>query len=238
VNSSTKLPALALLVALGITRAEPVPVVDRTVHLSWNFAGQPIPKYDNGLLLARDSDHTTLRTFGMNGAIRNVVRLSLPDATLIQAHGVAASPEGMMAVSASAKNSDGVRVSIIVWLDESGRTVRVVRTSPFEPFHLAFASEGTLWAAGREHEPDFRDKPDYGVLRQYDREGRPLRSVLAKSTFELPKGYPAASSFLVASSGRIVFYSETASEWVELSLLGEVIERWKTTGIPPDALAT
>jgi hypothetical protein len=124
-------------------------------------------------------------------------------------------------------------VSTIVWIDPAGKIRSVVRTSPFAAFHVAFANDGTLWAVGRISNASFEDEPNHDILRQYDAEGRVLRTMLPSGGFSSDGKHPAYRSFLATSNDRIGLYCATANEWVELSLTGDVIGRWKTTGGPP-----
>jgi hypothetical protein len=223
--------ALALTGGMGASS----PKVEKSATIPWEFGNQPIPEYQNGLLLARDTDHRTVRFFDTTGKLRGHVVLSVPDAAVTSTRSMAAAPDGGVAVAASVKNADGASASVIIWLNASGGVERVVRTTPFAAFHLAFAGDGTLWAVGREHDTRFEHTAEHNILRRYDRQGRVVSSLLPKTSFHVPPGpwHPASQSWLTASGDRVGFYSVTAGEWVEASLSGEILGRWKPGGIKP-----
>ncbi len=182
--------------------------------------------------MAYDSDHATLRAFDDAGVPAAITKLVLPEATAVVVRDVAVSPSGDFVVAASAQNGAGSLSSVIAWTDRQGRLIRAVRTSPFAAFLVTFASDGTLWAAGRVHDELFRDTPHHDVIRVYDQQGRFIRSLLPSESFAASKWHPARGSYLVSGKDRIGLFSASTSEWVEMRLSGEVLGRWKIAPPP------
>lgn len=206
--------------------------VVRSQVLSWDFSGQPIPRYKSGFLVAYDSDHATMRAFDKTGALVAVAKLTLPEATTVMIRDVAVAPNGDFVAAVSAQNVSGALSSAIAWVDGRGRLVRAVRTSPFAAARIVFAGDGTLWAVGRVHDEEFRPVPNHDLVRVYDSQGRLIRSLLPSGTFATSQQHPAGEAFLVGGNDRVGLYSAAASEWVEISLSGEILGRWRTAAIP------
>lgn len=200
------------------------------VVIGQSFADKPVPKWENGLLVGFDFDAQPARVYAYDRAGRLVTQaaITLPDAARLRLYGVAASRKGVIAVSGSAYSADGAAAAFIAWISPAGAVERVMRTSPFAAIRLCFSPDEVLWAAGREVTPDFKDEAPHDVLRRYDGEGRLLQSLLPRASFQSYDSYhPAVRAYLVASEDRVGFYSASAREWIEISLSGTVLGRWK-----------
>jgi len=197
------------------------------------FGNKPAPKWENGLLLAYEYDFPPPKVFAFDrtGRIVTEAAIRLPDASRVVLHGIAAGPGRVLAVSGSAFTDDGRAAAFIAWIGAEGAVERIVRTSPFAAIRLCFTDDGILWAAGREVTPDFRREPPHDVIRRYDQRGYQIQSLLPSESFaRYDSRHPAVLGFLVASKDRVGFYSQCAREWVEISLTGTILGRWK--GVP------
>jgi len=85
---------------------------------------------------------------------------------------VAATPDGKLVIAASALSSNRQLAAVMLWLGQAGQIERVVRTSPFFASHIAVAADGTLWAADKVGDAEFKDTQPHEILRQYDQQGR------------------------------------------------------------------
>lgn len=209
--------------------------VVRSQALAWDFSGQPIPRYKGGFLVAYDSDHSTMRAFDPSGALVAEAKLALPGAVAARIRDVAVAPNGDFVAAASAQSASGAISSVIAWVDRGGRLVRAVRTSPFAAARIAFAGDGTLWAAGRVHDEQFKPVPNHDLVRVYDSQGRLVGSLLPSGSFSAGQQHPAAEAFLASGKDRMGLYSAAAAEWVEMSLSGEILGRWRTAALPEGA---
>jgi hypothetical protein len=205
------------------------------VVIGQSFASKPVPKWENGLLVGYDSDELPARVYAYDRAGRLVTQASItvPDAARLRLFGIAASLKGVLAVSGSAYSAEGAAAAFIAWISPSGVVQRVMRTSPFAAIQLCFSADEVLWVAGREVTPDFKDEAPHDVLRRYDGEGRLLQSLLARASFHsYDSHHPAVRAYLVAAD-TVGFYSASAKEWIEVSLSGTVLGRWKGIDLVP-----
>ncbi|MGH9612478.1 MAG: hypothetical protein ACRD4P_05300 [Bryobacteraceae bacterium] len=188
-------------------------------------------------MLLRDGDQPIVTAYDRNGTLRFKTNLSIPGVDRLLVRDLAASANSTVAAAVSAMNSAGQVAAAIVWIDPAGRILKVVRTSPFGSYHIAFTSDGHLWAVGRVYDSRFEEVSSYDVVRQYDANGDSVRTALPRTTFAI-KRPPASSSFLIASPDRVGFYSIAAAEFIELSLSGDVIGRWPLAPLPVDIRIT
>jgi hypothetical protein len=197
--------------------------LETSVQLSQDFSGQPIPKFKNGYLVAYNADRTKFFALDRNG-----VRVAETDLTALNLgrtsiNDVAASAGGF-AIAATIQQGDKL-ASAILLTTSSGQVRRVITTAPFAARRIIYASDGSLWASGRVHQPDFEDEGEYTILRRYDSDGVLSGSFLQKSSLFRGKGSPSEDSYLVTNGNTIGFLSITAGEWVALGLDGTEIER-------------
>lgn len=239
VHSAMRLVGLSAVVVLpGVSAAEArlsSPVA--SVSIARSFGDKPIPKWENGFLVAFDSDQVpaTVTAYGRTGRPVTEASIYLPELHGLVLKGTAASPMGVLAVTGSAWTADGRAAAFIAWINPTGAVDRVVRTAPFGAFKLCFSQDETLWAVGRELNPDHRGEPPHDVLRHYDREGRLLQSLLPKASFpRYDDRHPGEMAVLAASGNRVGLYSARAREWIEVSVFGSILGRWKgvDTGSP------
>ena len=221
--------ALIVLVASNTANAQPhaqrlsPPLSSLTVY--HYFPHKPMPKWENGFVLAFEMDSPEVFAWNREGQLATRATIRIADSLVVRVWAIAAMESGVLAVAGSAATADR-GATFIAWLDASGVINRVVRTTPFAARNLSFAKDGTLWAFGRVVDRNSRTEPPHDVLRQYDSEGRLLRSLLPRQSF-VDRQHPSSLSFMTSSGGRVGIYSLIANEWIEVSLLGEILGRWK-----------
>jgi hypothetical protein len=207
--------------------------IERSETIPWDFGDQPIPRYKHGMLLAYDSDKQTIRWFPEGTNPSAALKVAVPGAAGISIRDISASPDGTLAAAATATDEAGNLAPVIVWIKD-GAVLRVVGTLPFAAFRIAFARDGTLWAVGRVYNPaTFEEVPGHLMLRQYDPAGVLLRTLLPREGAQ--RRHPAYQSFLVTATDRVGLYCVTGNEWIEISLWGDLLGRWKITP-PPGVL--
>ncbi len=87
---------------------------------------------------------------------------------------ITAASNGAVAVSASAMDDHGNVSPVIFWINSEGSINRIVRTAPFAASRIVFASDGSLWAAGRVYTiagSKIVAAAQYDVLRRYNSQG-------------------------------------------------------------------
>jgi len=199
-----------------------------SVSLAYSPYGKPLVRYENGFFVAYDPADPSVSSFDDSGQPVVQLKLTLPEVYRFRPSDAAVAGDGTIAVTGSAY-SDGRLVSVIVWVGRDGKIARVIRTSPFAVFHVEFAGDGSLWTVGRVIDANFKEVPGHDTVRQYDKEGKLTRSLVSLDTFQpRPRNrHPAMGSLLVAGEDRIGFLSPAAREYIEISLSGAVLGRWR-----------
>lgn len=209
---------------------------ESNLAIEHDFGNKPSPVWSNGVFLAHDDDDTAaakLLVFNRAGHLARTVTISFPDAISIHLGapplgGMAASHNGMLAVTGEARSKDGAYAPFIAIISSDGGIERVIRPDPFIPLQLTFGPDDTLWVLGREMEgPAGQGPPPHDILRHYDLSGHVLGSFFQSDTFVTQHRHPTSFAFLVASQDRISFYSVVAGEWVEVSPSGTLLGRWR-----------
>lgn len=201
----------------------------------YDFRYKPMPWWRGGALLALDDGRETapeIRVFDKEGKVAFQTVFTIPENRLIQSLHLARSYDGTLAVEGDAYSSDSRGGTFIGLISPDGQQRRIVRTSPFAAFDIAFAADGTLWAAGRELVDGVEVNPNHNMIRRFDKAGNLLGSWIPKSSLAVdPKvglRHPAVRSLLVSSRDRIGWYSVGAREYFEFSLDGAIVGRFRT----------
>jgi hypothetical protein len=207
------------------------PDLKLTITASWGT--KAVPKFQNGYFAAYDPPTVLLPQVYLHsraGVQLMQAQIAVPGAYREAIRDVSISSTGIVAVAGKAYTNDGAQAWFIAWVDPNGVTQRVVRTSPFSADRICLAQDGSLWAAGVQVTPDFKnEKDEYDVLRHYDSEGRLLQSVLPRSSFTRGVVHnsiaPGEHGYLLATGDHIAYYGPTALEWDEISASGSVLRR-------------
>ena len=194
------------------------------------YGGMPLPRYGYGITVAFDRSAALVAAYDREGRETMKMPLHLVGADSITIHDAAAGPNQKVAVAAGVSDRQGHAASVIFFCTASGSLSQVVRTSPFVPSHIIFGADGTLWATGRLHDENKDDVPVHDILRQYAADGGLMRTMLSSATFPGYQLHPGMESFLVAGVDRVGIYSRPTDEYVEYSLEGKTLGRWR---LPP-----
>jgi hypothetical protein len=216
-----------------------LPTLAQDVWLNYSFSHRPVPKWQNGFLLAYQTHNEPSAVFAFDRSGKMVLnkRIEIPDAGEVVIRDTAASLDGRFAFTGWGTASGAVIAS----LTSSGAMAWIINPTGFAAGRIAFAADGTLWAFGHVSDPAIRrsDAPDYPTLRQYDSQGHLVRAVLSRDSFAFRTWLrPDAQAFMVTTPDRIGIYTDAAREWVEVSLNGDVLGRWKGVDIPEEDHAT
>ena len=228
--------AFATLVSVPALLAQSA-IEIRNIDLSRSFAADsPLPKWENGYLIGIDSINSPIPkvySYGTAGAKLFEVSLGIDQAVRIMTNSVAASSEGIFAVSGSAYSNSGDGALFIALLNVKGELVRLIRTGNFSALRLCFADNGSLIAAGRlVNFPPNENPVDHDILRIYKSDGTLQSSTLPRSSFasHSRRSHPARLA-QIASNGKLVaFLSVDSRELVTLGADGAIHHR---TTFPP-----
>ncbi len=214
--------------------AERTPVLHIEREFFAERLGPGIPQFGGGLIASDDFHTSMVWTTDMAGRTLTEATLALPGVKRFQIAQAAAGPDGGIAVAASAVGAGEQWSSVIVWVGKAGHLVRVVKTSPYAVFSLAFAPDGSLWTAGRVRDEASRTAPEHDVIRRYDSQGRVIQSLLPKTQFGAPPRLdPCKNCWFVPGEGQMSVLFPRTNDWIELSLDGRVLKRIKIA--PPAA---
>jgi hypothetical protein len=204
-----------------------------TVVMPRDNTGKPLPRFINGFTIFYDRDLQTVLSYDAMCAPKINITLALPETSRITILDVTARKDGMLAVAASAYSLDQQQAALVVFLIKPGGQIdRVVRTNPFAATRIIFGSNGHLWAVGKVHDEAFKETAHHDILREYDEQGQLVRTMLSTDSFRTTSPPPAGQVLLVANRDRVGVYSQTANEYIEFDLLGNLAGRWSTPTFP------
>lgn len=185
----------------------------------------PMPRYQAGHVFSLDSSMSSIwiDAVGVQGGEPVDHAIKLPNSFRLSVSDVSVSYDGSVAVCSEAMDRDGRLASFIAWIGEDGSPTRIVRTSPFSPTGIGFTADGSLWAAGVEKISRSEWHPSHDVVRQYDSEGRLVRSLLSRAEFSDEQWHPAYAAQLVASRHYVALVSRQTGDWTLISSAGVVV---------------
>ena len=185
----------------------------------------PMPRYQAGYVFSRNASVSSIWVDAVGAADGEPFdhAVALPDSFRVLLTDVAVSYDGSTAVVADPMDRDGRLVSVIAWLGPDGEPTRIVRTSPFAATGIGFTADGSLWAAGIEKVSRSEAHPSHDVVRQYDTEGRLVRSLLSRAAFPYDHWHPAYGSTLVTSTDYVALVSGESGTWTLISTTGVVV---------------
>jgi len=183
---------LALLVLPGYS-ASALPISLAWHHdarLAHDVISADTPRWSGGALVLHEGHLTAnpvIRTFDRQGReLEPPYVVSIPEARSIHIFSLARGLDGTMALCGVAIDRDGRMSSFFASVSSSRDSIQITRASPFTPYLVAVASDGTLWAVGIELingvEPNA--SRDAGVIRHFDKSGKEIGSFVPRSSIE------------------------------------------------------
>jgi len=188
------------------------------VFVQDRFSGAPLFRFFD-----QDGTEVAQFTFGIPGASR----INIYD------HSVALGLDGSLAIIGTVYPDDSTGGAFIAWVSPDRQEQTIMRVSPFFPQTVTVASDGTIWVAG--YEPKQHHDYDYSrhLVRRYDKMGKLLGSFIPWSTLGTgPRPVPAVRSVLLPLKDSVGWYSSDSHTYIEFSLDGSVINRFKSAPHP------
>ena len=204
----------------------------RVVTFGRSYLSDPLPASDKGYLLFLDHSNG-VEVWGPDGQLAFQTRVNNPLSSYVMS--AAIDRDGSVAVGLAYDRSGGIAV-----LDRSGKQVRFTETGRYLPAHICFDSNHNLWTFGWQRDgvqSDAEDAEDYMLFRKYSPDGKQLGAFVSRSLFPRPglsPGSPSGGLWRLRVSddrvGAVAYAGRTSEthEWIELSLEGRLIGRWKT----------
>jgi hypothetical protein len=195
-----------------------------------------LPHWENGYYFGVEHDAVNgplVSAFDENGALLFRTALSGAGANSTAAYGMAASREGVFAVSLGLVDPAGQAAGAIAILDRAGNVLRRNGTVAYFPAALRFAADGSIWTIG-----DLRNTGSGGhpqpvlTVRKYSASGGPP---LVEKTFSVGPGrrHPAFNGVLAINGHRVAVLLPDRNEIIVLSADGEEIGRSTYPPIAP-----
>ena len=226
----TVLLAALVGVMLGPLQAEMVRITKRKPVT--NITTRWLPQFENGHVFSVNMHRNGLIVTHQSGQPRFDKYLELPDVYRVSVRDIAVSPDGRIAAIAGATDWKGRNTSDIAILDIDGNLDGMIPTYPFVSDEIGFTGDGSLWAMGREIEPGERmignrrigqEKPVHDILRQYDRAGKLVRTLLPRLSVSTDRRHPAYNASLGTSKNYVAVLSNPSGYWALVSTEGLIV---------------
>jgi len=232
IANSLRVATAVAWVAAQLSGAHAQTVVRTTPLSPPPRGGEPVGIWSCGAFLQvenHDSGTPTLSVYDQSGAEVQRVAVQIPGARLVTTldNHFARSADGYLAVTGWAYGLGDRAANFLAVISPDGANQTAVRTDPYAPKALTFASDGSIWTAGLEKNADgiykegiFKEPgADYFVIRRFDRSGKLLGSAVPRGL--LPEPAPLEGSRLIASKDRVGWFSPMARRYTEFSLDGK-----------------
>ncbi len=183
----------------------------------------------------RFSDSPTLTTFDRDGKELSRFIFAIPGAGSIHIYdnSVAVGKDGSLAIIGTAPSNDASGATFVALVSPDRRHQKLIRPTSFHPEAVTMPSDGTIWVSGykKPTQPSERVDNNQAVVLRYDRSGKLLGSVFPLSDAvpdppDAPRHW-RPNSILVPLSDRIGWYFPAAQVYMEFSLDGSPVNRFK-----------
>jgi hypothetical protein len=188
----------------------------------------------------RFSGSPTFSTFDREGGLISKQTFTIPEGRVhaVFDHDFARGVDGSLAIVGLGYTADSRGTTFLARVSPDGTNQTIVRLSPFVPRAVTVAVDGTIWVAGFERTEEGQE-PDLSqdVIRSYDKTGKLIGSYVPWSSLQVDfHNRPAEDSILVSSKDRVAWYSPFAHTYMEFSLDGTVLGRFRTDDRPRNVL--
>ncbi len=219
------LTALFVLFSASTARSQssdPGLSVLRQINIPFMNPAGRIPNWSGGAWVTVDDTNRVapvLYAFDGNGVRLARIALQIPGADRVLVAAYKRSAGGGYALAGSASSRQGAAATWLALISPQGEQ-RLIRLSPFYPFEVAIAPDGSVWVAG-EDGSDPHGAPNE-VLRRFSPRGAELGRYLPRATLETGAAveYPAEGSHLAVTRDRVAWYSNSARIYKEFSPAG------------------
>ncbi len=197
------------------------------IALAFDLGNKLVANWTGGALIVGEMANTAqpeFHVFDSDGQVASYVALRIPGAAQVTVAGYARGVDGRIVACGDSFDSEGRGAPYIAIFSSDGASLRVIRTSPYSVRRVVFASDGTIWAFGRERDSSKPShlRPEAGVIRRFDSEGKEIGSFVLQSSTALQE-LVYTNNYLAASANSIAWYCVPAQRYVEISLDGKVL---------------
>lgn len=225
------LVGLASLEPAGGQEAQTTPFAERARIEVPALRAAPVPPVwtADGLLVAQLAPLVApvFRAFSRTGDRMAEFTLAIPGASMIilPLKGFALGFDGSLGVAGSLYWTDSTPGAFVAWVSADGEQRAVARLA-VPPDAVTVAADGTIWVSTPRPREESDPDGDYPVILRFDPSGGPIRTVLRWSDLETSARW-LTQCFLVASRNRVGWYSRGARAYLEFSLDGRLLDRFR-----------
>jgi hypothetical protein len=179
-----------------------------------------------------------LYRFDRTGTRLPDVSVSLPGIDILSLMGVADAPDGRLAVHGRGFDRQLNRsTSYFGLISNDGHRQIAVRLFPYWVGEMAFAPDGVLWTAGGETDGVEVLNTNHAVIRRWDASGKLIGSLAPRHEIRAPRprGHQATQSWFAVGGDRVGWYCAISELYIEYSLDGKQMGRYKGADVPPEA---
>jgi hypothetical protein len=198
-----------------------------SAQLSYDVsAADETPRWSGGVLVSLEGLLTpspVIRTLDRQGRESAAAFVfTIPEASSIDIYGIAHGVDGSIALCGAAVDRSGRGSSFLALVSPPRDDVKIIRQSPFTPYRVALAADGTLWAVGIElvDGKEQQESGRQGVIRHFAKSGKEIGSYVSRST--VGSAGMIMRGYFAAGRDRVGWYPRGGSQYFEISQSGDV----------------
>lgn len=225
------LVGLASLEPAGAQEAQATPFVERARIEIPALRAAPMPPVwtADGLLMAQFAPLVApvFRAFSRTGDRMAEFTLAIPGASMIiiPLKGFALGFDGSLGAAGSLYWTDSTEGAFVAWVSADGEERAFARLA-VPPDAVTVAADGTIWVSTPRPREESDPDADFPVILRFDKSGAPIKTILRWSDLKTSARW-LTQCFLVASRDRVGWYSRGARAYLEFSLDGRLLDRFR-----------
>lgn len=207
-------------------------VASSAVLFDWTSAGFSktiVPEANGDVFIVRHVAGPTdvsYSVFARDGKLISRFKIEIPEANETIGGRIAALPGGVGYVAFAVAVNSTERAPTLCFLDRTGRLQRVLRTTPFWPYLITAATDGTVWAFGATGDEDVPTSTE-SLLYHFSPTGEVLGKLLPRSLFGAEPPYDPqtklGASQLTSAGDRVILYAADTRQLFEMGLDGSLL---------------
>ena len=186
--------------------------IDREATIQYDLGGVRMTEWSGGALVTFVSNQTpapVILSFDDRGRQLSPLILTIPESETIDLLDAARGSDGMVVACGKVYDHSGRGTGFLAVFGTTGVELTVIRLYPYSPSRIAVTADGSIWTAGPEDANPMAamdsTPPGSGVVRHFDRAGKMIGAVIARSEFS--SRFMVEYGWLRAARGRIGWYT-------------------------------
>lgn len=198
----------------------------RAVQSGRPFAPDTVaPIMNRGYLFFITHSSPELDAYTPTGQLAFATIIRAPGDAIPSLSDAAVDDQGRFAISFVYRDKTGVLHPGIALLDASGKQTSSFFTGLYQPSHLCFGPDGSIWTTGWQRDPalvESEDRQDYFLIRRFDLEGNQTGAFIKRSSF--PAGLPQVPA--LAAGGESVPQAAASTRCCTLAMSEIILSGW------------